>query len=86
MLLKGSYMVKVEIQKCDIPFLCEAIEQRAILLTDMLMGATVESIREEINELKGLPKQEEEEAPKKPHWTQTPEGKKKLSRKRKSRK
>ena len=84
MLLKGSYMVKVEIQKCDIPFLCEAIEQRAIFLTDMLMGATVESIREDINELKGRTK--EEEAPKKPHWTQTPEGKKKLSRKRKSRK
>ena len=77
-------MVKVEIQKCDIPFLCEAIEQRAIFLTDMLMGATVESIREDINELKGRTK--EEEAPKKPHWTQTPEGKKKLSRKRKSRK
>ena len=81
-------MVKVEIQKCDIPFLCEAIEQRAILLTEMLMGATVESIREDvesirkdINELKGRTK--EEEAPKKPHWTQTPEGKKKLSRKRK---
>ena len=84
MLLKGSYMVKVEIQQCDIPFLCEAIEQRAIFLTDMLMGATVESIREDINELKGRTK--EEEAPKKPHWTQTPEGKKKLSRKRKSRK
>ena len=74
-------MVKVEIQQCDISFICEAIEQRAILLTEMLMSATVESIREDINELKGRIK--EEEAPKKPHWTQTPEGKKKLSRKRK---
>ena len=78
-------MVKIEIQKCDIPFICEAIEQRACYLTEALMGATMSSLQDQINELKGLADTEGEEipTPKKPHWTQTAKGKKILSRRRK---
>lgn len=74
-------MVKIEIQKCDIPFICEAIEQRAFYLTEALMNSTISSIKDQINELKGLA--DTEETLKKPHWTQTAKGKKILARRRK---
>ena len=78
-------MVTIEIQKCDIPFICEAIEQRAFYLTEALMGATMSSLKDQINELNGFASRKEEEAPasKKPHWTQTAKGNKILARRRK---
>ena len=70
-------MVKLEIEKCDVAFICEAIEQRALYLTTNIMGATMSSIKDQINELNDLASSDEEEAStsKKPHWTQTAKGK-----------
>ena len=78
-------MVKLEIEKCDVTFICEAIEQRALYLTKNIMGATMSSIKDQINELNDLVSSDEEEdsTPKKPHWTQTAKGKKILARRRK---
>ena len=78
-------MVKLEIEKCDVAFICEAIEQRALYLTTTIMGATMSSINNQINELNDLARLDEEEdsTPKKPHWTQTAKGKKILARRRK---
>jgi hypothetical protein len=78
-------MVKLEIEKCDVTFICEAIEQRALYLTTNIMGATMSSIKDQINELNDLVSSDEKEdsTPKKPHWTQTAKGKKILARRRK---
>lgn len=78
-------MIKLEIEKCDVAFICEAIEQRALYLTKNIMVATMSSLKDQINELNDLVSSDEEEdsTPKKPHWTQTPKGKKILARRRK---
>ena len=78
-------MIKLEIEKCDVAFICGAIEQRALYLTKNIMVATMSSLKDQINELNDLVSSDKKEdsTPKKPHWTQTAKGKKILARRRK---